>query len=112
MANVYLTATTALATSFNVVTAAATTINTVVNTIADMAQVASLHSSAYLEATRKDIADNAELRALVGRDEAKLAIAERQLAIQARINANPALMAKFTEVGEELKTLRSVKVAA
>lgn len=112
MANVYLTATTALATTFNVVTAAATTVNTTVNAIADMAQVASLHSSAYLEATRKDIADNTDLRAIAGAQESRIAIAERLISIQTRLDANPALKAMYLTVGAELATLHAVPKAA
>lgn len=112
MANVLFAARTAATTALNVVTASATTVNVVVNTIADLASVASMHSGAYLEATRKDIADNADLRAIAGTQESRIAIAERLISIQERLDLNPALNKMYQSVGAELATLHSVKSAA
>lgn len=112
MANVVFAARTAATTALNVVSATAATVNVAVNTIADLATVASLHSSAYLDATKRDIADNADLRAIAGAQEARLSIAERLVSIQDRLNSNEKLAEMYEKVGAELVQLRAKPVAA
>jgi hypothetical protein len=112
MANVYLTATTALSTSFNVVTGIANAANAGVTALADLANAASAHSSAYLAETRLELANNAEGRAIRGSQRNGMEIARDLLSMQAELDANPALNAMYIKVRAEQNTLRAVPTAA
>lgn len=112
MANVLFAARTAATTTLNVVSGAASMVNEGVNALTDLASVASAHSRAYREATEHDIKENADLRSIAGSQEARIAIAERLVSIQKRLDADPALNAMYLKVGAELQELRAKPVAA
>lgn len=112
MANVLFAARTAVATSFNAVTAAAVTVNAGVNALAELANVASDHAVEFRKQQQAIIRDTSDFRTIAGTQESRMAIAERLQTIEDKLDANPKLKAMYDKVGAELTKLHAVKSAA
>ena len=112
MANVLFAARTAVATSFNAVTGAAVGVNAAVTAFTELANTAAAHATEFRKQQEQTIRNTSDERAIVGTQEARMAIAERLRTLQAKLAADPELAALYDKAGAELDKLHVVKPAA
>lgn len=105
MANVMFTLQSATVSTLNIVNSTATMLNAGTGALADLAQGAAVHASAYRADAEAKVKETEQHRRIVGAMEAHANISERLLSIQARLDANPALAAMYAKVTAEAKAI-------
>jgi len=110
--SVYLSMTTAASRTFNVVSSSALALEAVTTSLADMAQAGAAHAASYRRTTEASLADAEEELVIAGSMNLQANIADKLIAIQDRLDANPKLAQMYAKVGLEMTARKAARLAA